>query len=332
MSLSSKGTCGDENQRSIYSCSSRHLRALQRRAATAQGQLPPDIAEETSHPLSAAEDESAAQLEFHALPHDDVVVHETLSTAHHPSNLQPANASHGDAQSVMVTDASNADIVRSARNVGEDMTNNSQTYMASLLTRVYHILQPAQIDELHSIRPVSYGRPTCQRDCPGSDPVGTPSKDYIIHLAWVSHFHLKSNLCFFNRDAFVQWLERGLSEVSDVKGKLWHVTLHLTIALGKLFLEKGSLSSDPPGLRDFYVAIDHIPRLVDLIQESLQAMEMLCLLVFYAQAVSLNHIAYAYVGQPFFSKVKLTWSGRSSYETAQDGWLFKAFFVISRGE
>ena len=75
---------------------------------------------------------------------------------------------------------------------------------------------------------------------------------------------------------------------------MWHVKLLLIIALGKLFLEKGSDTSGPPGTKEFLEGVKNLPSNIELAQSPLISSEALALLAFYARAADLHHAAYLY--------------------------------------
>jgi hypothetical protein len=122
-----------------------------------------------------------------------------------------------------------------------------------------------------------------------------PTKDYIIHLAQVAHFHLNTCFFFFNHDEFLLTLNEVFPHNLERVSTIFIARLLLIVALGKMFLEKGASSSGPPGIREFIQGANLFPPALAIGREPVMAMETLCLLAFYAQASHIHDAAYLFV-------------------------------------
>lgn len=76
---------------------------------------------------------------------------------------------------------------------------------------------------------------------------------------------------------------------------LWHVQLLLVIAFGKLFLRRGASSLGPPGARDFLRALRLQADMLDIWDDSILRLEVLCLISLYLHAADMRPTAYLIV-------------------------------------
>ncbi|EXJ77855.1 hypothetical protein A1O3_09014 [Capronia epimyces CBS 606.96] len=124
-----------------------------------------------------------------------------------------------------------------------------------------------------------------------------PPNDYIAHLVQVTDYHINriGNCSVFDPTVFLEKLARTSSRSPPEASELWQVEQLSVIALGKLLLERGVTSLGPPGVREFLHGIKKLPPGIFLHQEPITAIETLCLLAIYAQAVDMHRVAYLYV-------------------------------------
>lgn len=132
-----------------------------------------------------------------------------------------------------------------------------------------------------------------------------PSVDIIRHLVEIADFHLNYLLCFFDLPKIIDRLNSGPLHFPENDLTTSQVQLLVLIALGRLFREKESSESRPPGHREFLLADRALPSHLILLQDPVTAVETLCLLSYYAQAVHMLDVAATYVGFIFTKRGEL---------------------------
>lgn len=128
-----------------------------------------------------------------------------------------------------------------------------------------------------------------------------PHHAYIQHLAGVADFHLNAITYAFDYPAFTRQLRQTASSSLNETLSIWQTKTLAVIAVGKLFLEKGATEQGPPGIQEFLQCVASLPSAIDLMRNPMAAMEMLCLLAFYAHFVDIHIAAYLYARTPQLS-------------------------------
>lgn len=124
-----------------------------------------------------------------------------------------------------------------------------------------------------------------------------PSREYAKYLSETTLFHLGSTYHVFEREGFMSKLDRFYNESWCDKPlkELWHMQLLLVIAFGKLFLRRGASSLGPPGAPDFLRALKLQPDVLDLWDDPILRIEILCLISLYLLTADIRGTAYTFV-------------------------------------
>ncbi|KEY66062.1 hypothetical protein S7711_09427 [Stachybotrys chartarum IBT 7711] len=161
---------------------------------------------------------------------------------------------------------------------------------------VRRLLEPTRTPAIEFDENGPYGHLLQNRNHTDPATVSLPAKDYIVHLSHVADFHLRNSFVFFDHTEFLKQLNLTFPRLLHVGSPSWPTLLLLVIATGKLFLEKAPRGSGPPGFENFLQSVDLLPTAIELGKDPRTAIETICLLTFYSQAVGLHNLAYLYAG------------------------------------
>jgi proline utilization trans-activator len=129
-----------------------------------------------------------------------------------------------------------------------------------------------------------------------------PSREYATYLSETTSFHLGEIYHVFEKDSFMlklhQFYDEGWDNIRKPLKDLWHVQLLLVIAFGKLFLRRGASSLGPPGASDFLRALRLQPDVLDIWDDAVLRVEILCLISLYLLTADMRATAYVVVCIP----------------------------------
>jgi proline utilization trans-activator len=130
------------------------------------------------------------------------------------------------------------------------------------------------------------------------DTSSLPSLDYSLYLTNTVKFHLGQMSHLFDEESFMQNLHRFYENEVDTAG-LWYLQFLLVISFGKAFLVRTeAIAGMPiPGSEYFIRAMKMMPDVMDLHQDPILAIEILCLVSLYFHCADLLNVAYNYVSQ-----------------------------------
>ncbi len=121
-----------------------------------------------------------------------------------------------------------------------------------------------------------------------------PSREYAKYLSETVLFHLGDIYHVFDKESFMEMLDAFYNHDQPLKD-LWHVQLLLVIAFGKLFLRRGASSLGPPGATDFLRALRLQSDVLDLWDDPILRVEILCLISLYLNTADMRPTAYTFV-------------------------------------
>jgi proline utilization trans-activator len=135
-----------------------------------------------------------------------------------------------------------------------------------------------------------------------------PSREYAKYLSETTLFHLGEIYHIFEKESFMMKLNQFYDEdwENTPLKDLWHVQLLLVIAFGKLFLRRPASSLGPPGAGDFLRALRLQSDVLDLWDDAILRIEVLCLISLYLLTADMRPTAYTFVCVPFRSTVNLS--------------------------
>ncbi|KAJ4369216.1 hypothetical protein N0V83_006301 [Neocucurbitaria cava] len=133
-------------------------------------------------------------------------------------------------------------------------------------------------------------------DC--STPI-IPSIDYAIFLINAVKFHCAQLVHLFDEDEFTANLHAfySNSENGAWKESLWYIHFLLIIAFGKTFVQHKHHAPRPPGADFFVQALQLLPDTNRLCREPVTAVEILCCIALYLQALDSRNAAHVTIGQ-----------------------------------
>lgn len=101
-------------------------------------------------------------------------------------------------------------------------------------------------------------------------------------------------------------LDHHYSGNQSSEGKdLWHVQFLLVVAFGKLFLRRGASTLGPPGAVEFLQAIKLKPDVLELWEDPVLSIEILCLISLYLFTVDMRSSAYTFVSFEFYCDIEI---------------------------
>lgn len=124
-----------------------------------------------------------------------------------------------------------------------------------------------------------------------------PSIDYAIFLTNAVKFHCSQMVHLFDEDAFMSDLHAYYCDTGSKikKGSLWYIHFLLILAFGKTFIQNKQRSVKPPGGEFFVKALQLLPDNNRLCREPLLAIEILCCIALYLQALDFRNAAHVTV-------------------------------------
>lgn len=137
------------------------------------------------------------------------------------------------------------------------------------------------------------------RSLPDSSTPIIPSIDYAIFLINAVKFHCAQLVHLFDEDEFNANLHSfySNSENGAWKESLWYIHFLLIIAFGKTFVQHKHHAPRPPGADFFVQALQLLPDTNRLCREPVTAVEILCCIALYLQALDSRNAAHVTIGQ-----------------------------------
>ena len=135
------------------------------------------------------------------------------------------------------------------------------------------------------------------RSLPDSNSPIIPSIDYAIFLFNAVKFHCAQLVHLFDEDEFMTNLHAFYSnnERDTWKDSLWYIHFLLILAFGKTFIQGKSQTPRPPGADFFTHAVQILPDISRLCREPLMAVEILCCIALFLQALDSRNAAHVTV-------------------------------------
>ena len=124
-----------------------------------------------------------------------------------------------------------------------------------------------------------------------------PTHEYAEYLTNTTLFHLGPVYHVLDKEEFMGKLDEFYAKDSPNKHltDLWHMQFLLVIAFGKLFLRRGASSLGPPGAEDVIRALRLKSDLLDVWEEPVLSVEVLCLMSLYLLTADIRGSAYVFV-------------------------------------
>lgn len=136
------------------------------------------------------------------------------------------------------------------------------------------------------------------RSLPDASTPIIPSIDYAIFLINAVKFHCAQLVHLFDEEEFTANLHAfySNSENRAWKESLWYIHFMLIIAFGKTFVQHKQ-TTRPPGADFFVQALQLLPDTNRLCREPVAAVEVLCCISLYLQALDSRNAAHVTIGQ-----------------------------------
>ncbi|KAF2850962.1 Zn(II)2Cys6 transcription factor [Plenodomus tracheiphilus IPT5] len=137
------------------------------------------------------------------------------------------------------------------------------------------------------------------RSVPESTAPIIPSIDYAIFLINAVKFHCAQLVHLFDEGEFMANLHAfySNSDSGAWKESMWYVHFLLIIAFGKTFVQHKHHAPRPPGADFFVRALQLLPDTNRLCREPVTAVEILCCISLYLQALDSRNAAHVTIGQ-----------------------------------
>lgn len=132
----------------------------------------------------------------------------------------------------------------------------------------------------------------------GAGPI-IPSIDYAMFLINAVKFHCAQLIHLFDEDEFIANLHsfHSNSESGVWKESMWYIHYLLIIAFGMAFVQHKHRAPQPPGVNFFIRALQLLPDTNRLCREPVTAIEILCCISLYLQALDSRNAAHVTIGQ-----------------------------------
>ncbi|KAH7075944.1 Zn(II)2Cys6 transcription factor [Paraphoma chrysanthemicola] len=137
------------------------------------------------------------------------------------------------------------------------------------------------------------------RSLPESSTPVIPSIDYAIFLINAVKFHCAQLVHLFDEEEFTANMHAfySNSDSGAWKDSLWYIHFLLIIAFGKTFVQHKNQAPRPPGADFFVQALQLLPDTNRLCREPVMAVEILCCISLYLQALDSRNAAHVTIGQ-----------------------------------
>lgn len=137
------------------------------------------------------------------------------------------------------------------------------------------------------------------RSLPESNTPIIPSIDYAMFLINAVKFHCAQLVHLFDEAEFMANLHNFYtnSESGAWKESLWYIHFLLIISFGKTFVQHKHHAPRPPGADFFVQALQLLPDTNRLCREPVTAVEILCCISLYLQALDSRNAAHVTIGQ-----------------------------------
>lgn len=158
---------------------------------------------------------------------------------------------------------------------------------------------------------------------PDSNAPIIPSIDYAIFLINAVKFHCAQLVHLFDEDEFTANLHAfySNSENGMWKGSLWYIHFLLIIAFGKTFVQHKHHSPRPPGADFFVQALQLLPDTNRLCKEPVTAVEILCCIALYLQALDSRNAAHVTVSALYHlsieSNISVDWPSNANIASSR---------------
>ncbi|CAI9632194.1 unnamed protein product [Alternaria burnsii] len=137
------------------------------------------------------------------------------------------------------------------------------------------------------------------RSLPDSTSPVIPSIDYAIFLINAVKFHCAQLVHLFDEDEFMANMHAfySNSETGTWKESMWYIHFLIILAFGKTFIQAKGNAPRPPGADFFVQALQLLPDTNRLCREPVTAVEILCCIALYLQALDSRNAAHVTIGQ-----------------------------------
>jgi proline utilization trans-activator len=135
------------------------------------------------------------------------------------------------------------------------------------------------------------------RSLPDSTSPVIPSIDYAIFLINAVKFHCAQLVHLFDEDEFMANMHAfySNSETGAWKESMWYIHFLIILAFGKTFIQAKGNAPRPPGANFFVQALQLLPDTNRLCREPVTAVEILCCIALYLQALDSRNAAHVTV-------------------------------------
>jgi proline utilization trans-activator len=136
-----------------------------------------------------------------------------------------------------------------------------------------------------------------ERETAGSQHL-VPSADYAMFLINAVKFHCGQMFHLFDETTFMQGFKNFYDSPADADThSFWYIHFLLILAFGKAFVARKKMPRKAPGSELFVQAVKLMPDIVFLIEQPVQAIEILCCKALYLQCLDFRCAAYNVIGQ-----------------------------------
>jgi proline utilization trans-activator len=129
--------------------------------------------------------------------------------------------------------------------------------------------------------------------------IDLPTEEYAEYLTNTLFFAMDPLYYLFDKHKFLIKLHQFFSDIaSDLLPyrSLWHIQMLIVFAFGTSILARESSPQGPTGSSYFAKAIEALPDNHRLRHEPILAVEILCMVALFMQAMDMRRAAYDYVG------------------------------------
>lgn len=125
-----------------------------------------------------------------------------------------------------------------------------------------------------------------------------PSADYAMFLINAVKFHCGQMFHLFDEAVFMHGFKEYYDSAKDVNTSgFWYIHFLLILAFGKAFVARRKTARKAPGSELFVQALKLMPDIVFLLEQPVQAVEILCCKALYLQCLDFRCAAYNVVSQ-----------------------------------
>lgn len=140
-----------------------------------------------------------------------------------------------------------------------------------------------------------------QRTSAAVDVDSVPTADFATYLINAVKFHCGRLYHMFDESTFMHHFRKFYESPGDQASypRLWYIHFLIILAFGKAFIVRTGKHKRPPGIEMFVQAMQLLPDVTYMFNDTIQSIETLCCAALYLQCLDIRSAAYTIVSPAY---------------------------------